>query len=288
MDLPQWLYIVIRSVILVFILFLLTRWLGKKQLSHLSFFEYVAGITIGSIAAEISTGLETNFFHGLYSLLIWTAIPFVAGILAIKSKRARKFIEGEATVIIKDGKIQEENLTKEKYSVDELLQLLRNKNAFQVADVEFAVLETNGELNVMLKKEKQPLTASDLQMDVPPTKVPQSVIKEGKIMDAPLAESGYNRAWLEVELEKLNVALDNVYIGQIDCNGQLTVDVYDDQISIPTPQVKPLLLAALKKCQADLESYALETDSIEAKEMYKRNAGIVEQIIAKSSRFLTP
>lgn len=286
MDYPQWLNIIVRSSILVIVLFLLTKWLGKKQLSHLSFFEYVAGITIGSIAAEVSTGVDNNFLHGIYSLLVWTAIPFFAGLLAIKSKKARKFIEGEATVVIKDGKIQEDNLTKENYSVDELLQLLRNRNAFQVADVEFAVLEANGELNVMLKKEKQPITAKDLQMEVAPEKVPQTVILEGRIMDAALATSGYTRAWIQVELEKLNVALDNVYVGQVDSYGQLTVDIYDDLIDVPEPQVRPILLSSLKKCQADLESFTLATDSIEAKQMYSRNAQKMEQMINQVKHLL--
>ena len=286
MDMPEWLNIIVRSSILVIILFLLTKWLGKKQLSHLSFFEYVAGITIGSIAAEISTGLERNFFHGISSLLVWTAIPFFAGLLAIKSKKARNFIEGKSTVVIKDGKIQEENLTKEQYSVDELLQLLRKKDAFQVADVEFAMLEANGELSVLLKKEKQPITPSDLQMDVAPAKVPHTVILEGEIMDSALAASGFTRSWIDVELQKLNVALDNVYVGQVDTFGQLTVDIYDDKINVPEPQVKPLLLSALKKCQADLETYALETDSEEAKQMYAKNAQRMEQIINQAEHLL--
>lgn len=286
MDVPSWLEIILRSTILVFVLFLLTKFLGKKQLSHLSFFEYVAGITIGSIAAEISTGLESNFMNGIYSLLVWTAIPFIAGLIGIKSKKARSFIEGTSTVVIKDGKIQEENLKKEQYSVDELMQLLRKKNAFQVADVEFAVLEANGDLNVLLKKEKQPITPSDLQLDVAPEKVPQTVILEGEIMDSGLAASGLTRAWLELELEKLNVAIDNVYVGQVDSYGQLTVDIYDDKIQIPEPKPKQSLLSTLKKCQADLESYSLQTDSEDAKQMYKRNAEKMEKIILKTENLL--
>lgn len=206
--------------------------------------------------------------------------------MELKVKKARSFIEGTSTVVIKDGKIQEENLKKEQYSIDELMQLLRKKNAFQVADVEFAVLEANGDLNIMLKKEKQPITPADLQLDVAPEKVPQTVILEGEIMDAGLAASGLTRAWLELELEKLNVAIDNVFVGQIDSYGQLTVDIYDDKIQIPEPMPKQSLLSALKKCQADLESFSLQTDSEEAKQMYKRNAEKVEKIILKTEHLL--
>ncbi|CAM3992136.1 DUF421 domain-containing protein [Lederbergia lenta] len=286
MDLPSWFEVIIRSATLVIVLFLLMKWLGKKQLSHLSFFEYVAGITIGSIAAEMSTGIESNFAHGLYSLVVWTAIPFFAGVIGLKSKKARNFIEGTSTIVIQDGKIQEENLSKEKYTVDELMQLLRKKNAFQVADVEFAILEADGELNVLLKKEKQPLTPKDMQMDVAPEKVPQMVILEGEVVDSALAAGGHTRAWLEVELEKLNVALDNVYIGQVDSYGTLTVDIYDDKINVPTANPRKKLLMSLKKCQADMESYALETDLKDVKEMYKKNAEILERVIKKSEHLL--
>lgn len=286
MNLPSWFEVVLRSATLVIVLFLLMKWLGKKQLSHLSFFEYVAGITIGSIAAEMSTGIESNYAHGIYSLLVWTAIPFIAGVLGLKSKKLRNFIEGKSTIVIQDGKIQEENLTKEKYTVDELMQLLRKKNAFQVADVEFAVLETNGELNVLLKKEKQPLTPKDIQMEVAPEKVPQMVILEGKVIDSGLADGGHTRAWLDKELEKLNVALENVYIGQLDSYGKLNVDIYDDKINIPTANPRKVLLASLKKTQADMESYALETDMKEVKEMYRLNAEILERVINKSEHLL--
>lgn len=287
MNLPDGLTIIVRSAVLVIVLFLLTKWLGKKQLSHLSFFEYIAGITIGSIAAEISTGLEQNFLHGIYSLLVWTAIPFFAGLLALKNQKARNFIEGKSTVVIKNGKVQEDNLKKEQYSVDELLQLLRKKNAFHVADVEFAVLEANGELNVLMKKDKQPLTPADLQLETAPEKVPQTVIIEGRIMDAALAAFGLTRKWLHIELEKLNVALDNVYIGQIDSFGQLTVDIYDDLINVPNPKPRQSLLTALKKCQADLESFALQTENENAKQMYETHAKKMEEMIKKSKHLLT-
>ncbi|GIN21288.1 hypothetical protein J1TS3_24220 [Siminovitchia fordii] len=286
MDIPEWLNIILRSVILVFVLFLLTKWLGKKQLSQLSFFEYIAGITIGSIAAEISTGLETNFLHGLYSMLVWTAIPFFAGLLAIKSKKARDFIEGKETVVIKDGKIQEENLTKQKYTVEELLHLLRKKNAFQVSDVEFAVLEANGDLNVLLKKEKQPVTPQDLKLETAPVKVPETVILEGQVMDSALASCGLTREWLDAELQKLGIALDNVFIGQVDAYGQFTADLYDDKIQLPKPQEKPLLLSALKKCQADFESFSLATENEEAKQMYHQHSKKLADMIKKTEYLL--
>ncbi|WP_377863897.1 DUF421 domain-containing protein [Bacillus sp. R86525] len=285
-HLPEWTLVILRSVFILIILFAITKWLGKRQISQLSFFEYIAGMTIGDIAAQVSTGLDSKFFHGVFAILIFAVVPFFTGILSLKNKTARDFFEGKSTVLIKDGKILEDNLKKEKYTSDELLELLRGKNAFSVADVEFAVLEPSGELNVLLKKDRQPLTAKDISLKVPNEKEPQTVIMDGNVLDEPLSSSGHNRAWLHAELEKLGVVIENVFLGQVDSYGQLTIDIYNDKLQMPSPQNKPLLLASLKKCHADLELFSLETKSKSASEMYSKNAKQVEKILNKVTYLL--
>ncbi|MDF2083249.1 DUF421 domain-containing protein [Bacillus pseudomycoides] len=282
----DWLLVIIRSFALLVILFSMTKLLGKRQIAQLSFFEYVAGLTIGNIAAEVATGLERNFWHGVSSMIIFSIVPFFAGMVALKNKRIRNLIEGKATIFIKDGKVFEDNLKKENYTIDELLELLRKKNAFNIADVEFAVLESGGELNVLLKRDKQPLTPKDIGLQVAPAKETQTVIMDGNVLDEPLSASGHNRAWLHAELEKLGVVIENVFIGQVDSYGQLTVDIYDDKLQMPSPQDKPLLLASLKKCQADLELFSLETKSKSASQMYSKNAKQVEHILNKVTYLL--
>ncbi|MDX5862664.1 DUF421 domain-containing protein, partial [Bacillus cereus group sp. BfR-BA-02138] len=277
-HLPEWTLVILRSVFILIILFAITKWLGKRQISQLSFFEYIAGMTIGDIAAQVSTGLDSKFFHGVFAILIFAVVPFLTGILSLKNKTARDFFEGKSTVLIKDGKILEDNLKKEKYTSDELLELLRGKGAFSVADVEFAVLEPSGELNVLLKKDSQPLTAKDIGLKVANEKEPQTVIMDGNVLDEPLSASGHNRAWLHAELEKLGVVIENVFLGQVDSYGQLTIDIYNDKLQMPSPQNKPLLLASLKKCYADLELFSLETKSKSASEMYSKNAKQIEKI----------
>ncbi|MDR4982317.1 hypothetical protein CN491_14830 [Bacillus cereus] len=285
-HLPEWTLVILRSVFILIMLFAITKWLGKRQISQLSFFEYIAGMTIGDIAAQVSTGLDQKFFHGVFAILIFAAVPFFTGILSLKNKTARDFFEGKSTVLIKDGKILEDNLKKEKYTSDELLELLRGKSAFNIADVEFAVLEPSGELNVLLKKDRQPLTAKDISLKVPNEKEPQTVIMDGNVLDEPLSSSGHNRAWLHSELEKLGVVIENVFLGQVDSYGQLTIDIYNDKLQMPSPQNKPLLLASLKKCHADLELFSLETKSKSASEMYSKNAKQVEKILNKVTYLL--
>lgn len=283
---PDWLDIIVRSILFLLILFLMTKLLGKKQISQLSFFEYVNGITIGSIGAEVVTGLEQSIYLGILSIVTFAAIPFIAGFISLKSKPFRNFVEGKGTVFIKDGKILEDNLKKERYTTDELLELLRKDNVFKVADVEFAVLETTGDLSILLKKENQPLTPKDLNLTVASEKEPQTVIMDGEILDEPLATGGRSRQWLHTELAKLGVTIENVFLGQVDSYGQLTVDLFDDKIQVPSPQEKPLLFATMKKCQADLELFALGTDNPQAKKMYTDNSKKLQEAIDKVAYLL--
>jgi uncharacterized membrane protein YcaP (DUF421 family) len=287
MKMPSWIDIVIRSFVFLILLFFMTKILGKKQISELSFFEYVSGITIGSIAGEAIAGLEKNMYQGMLAIVIFSLATLFADILALKSKSFRDFIEGRGTVFIKDGKVLEENLKKEKYSIDELSALLRQKDIYRVADVEFAVLEPRGTLSALLKKENRPLTPKDLQMKVPTEKEPQTVIMDGSILNESLRSAGKSRGWLETELEKLELTLDNVFIGQVDSYGELTVDIYDDKIQVPSPTQRPLLLASLKKAQADLEIFSLETEDEASKAMYKKNANLVQETIDKLTPYLT-
>ncbi|TKH04866.1 DUF421 domain-containing protein [Peribacillus simplex] len=276
---PDWIEIVLRSLFFLIVLFLITKVLGKKQLSQLSFFEYVTGITIGNVGAELATKVEGNIIHGVLSILVFAIAPFIAGLISLKSKTFRDLIEGKASVFIKDGKVMEDNLKKEKYTIDELLGLLRKKDVFDISEVEFALLEANGDFSVMLKKQNQPVTAKDLNLSVAAVKEPQTIIMDGSILDEPLSTIGLNRNWLHTELDKLGVLLENVFLGQANSNGELTVDLYDDKLKVPSPQEKPLLLATLKKCQADLELFALGTESKEAKEMFSKNSEKLQRAI---------
>ncbi|CAH0281622.1 DUF421 domain-containing protein [Peribacillus sp. Bi134] len=276
---PGWIEIVLRSFFFLIVLFLITKVLGKKQLSQLSFFEYVTGITIGNVGAELATKVEGNIIHGVLSILVFAIAPFIAGLISLKSKTFRDLVEGKASVFIKDGKVMEDNLKKEKYTIDELLGLLRKKDVFDISEVEFALLEANGDFSVMLKKQNQPITAKDLNLPVAAVKEPQTIIMDGSILDEPLSTIGLNQNWLHTELDKLGVLLENVFLGQANSNGELTVDLYDDKLKVPSPQEKPLLLATLKKCQADLELFALGTESKEAKEMFSKNSEKLQRAI---------
>lgn len=277
----QWLEIVLRTLCAVVVLFLMTKVLGKRQVSQLSFFEYLTGITIGSLAAYISLDLDANWYMGLVALGVWVGCSLLIEFLQLKSKKARDFIDFKATVLIKDGKILEGNLKKERLTSDELMEQLRKKDVFQVADVEFAIMESSGEINILQTRENLPLTPKDLGIQVAPEKVAQVVVMDGKVMDEPLRVAGFNQGWLVEELDKQGAKIKDVFLAQVDAYGQLTIDLYDDQIQVPKNEERKLLYSNLKKCQADLELFSLSTKSKKAKKMYEECSKQIEKIIAE-------
>ncbi|MEK5269905.1 DUF421 domain-containing protein [Aeribacillus sp. FSL K6-8394] len=283
---PEWVEVIIRSLAIIAGLFFISKLLGKKQLSKLSFFEYVVGITIGDIAGTLSMDTNLNLTNGIISIAIWVMIPVIISFISMKSPSFQQFIEGKPTVFIKNGKIMEENLKKEKYPLAALLEQLRKNNVHHASDVEFAILETTGELSIMLKKEKQPVTVGDIKTNVAPVKEPQTVIMDGKIMDEALSTTGLNRRWLKEKLDQLGVAVENVFLAQVDSYGQLTVDLYDDKVKVPEPVEKQLLLSSLKKVEADFELYALQTENTEAKNMYIKNRKKIAEMIKTLTPFL--
>ncbi|MFC3747202.1 DUF421 domain-containing protein [Paenibacillus sp. GCM10012306] len=266
---PLWLEVIVRTLCAVVILFFLTKLLGKRQVSQLSLFEYITGITIGSLAAYISLDTETTWYIGLIALAVWVTVSLGIELLQIKSKKARDFIDFKSMVVVKDGKIMEENLKKERLTSDELLAELRKKDVFRLADVEFAIMESSGSINVLLKKENQPLTPKDLGIIVPQEKEPLAVIMDGKVLDEPLDNLGQTRGWLQGKLELMGLKTEDVFLGQVDSYGDLTVDLYADKIKVPKAQEKPQLYATLKKAEADMEMFSLSTQNKEAKQMYE-------------------
>ncbi|NJJ40783.1 DUF421 domain-containing protein [Paenibacillus apii] len=275
-----WLEVILRTIVAVVVLFLLTKILGKRQVSQLSFFEYITGITLGSLAAYISLDTDNNWHLGMIAILVWVAISFGIEFLQLKSKKARDFVDFKATVLIKDGKILEENLKKERLTTDDLLEQLRGRDVFKVADVEFAIMEANGQINVLLNRENQPLTPKHLGIKVAPEKETQAVIMDGKLMPEALDMMGKTPKWLMDELEKQQLNMQDIFLGQIDSYGELTVDLYADNAQVPQPQEKPQLYALLKKCEADLELFGLSTESEDGKKLYEQCSSQLQQVIA--------
>lgn len=283
---PTWLIMVTRSVIMFFVVLIALRIMGKRQPARMNSFGMVNFIVIAVIAALTAVNIIANFIFGLLALAVWILFPVALDFLAVKSKWIHDLLNGKEAILIKHGKIMEENLFRFRLTGEELLRELRSKNAFNLNDVEFAVMETTGDINVLLKADRKPVTPHDLGQKVAPQTGPQTVILDGNIMDEPLASMGLNREWLRLQLETMGVSLTNVFIGQVDSYGELFIDLFDDAIHLPKPKVKEILHANLEKCQADLTNFALETQNPEAKTMYGRNAEKLKALLERLSPYL--
>ncbi|MBM7659704.1 uncharacterized membrane protein YcaP (DUF421 family) [Bacillus mesophilus] len=269
---PEWLHIIIRSFSILVGLFFILKILGKKQLSELSFFETIVGITVGDIAGALSMDLAVSYLHGVVALLIWALFPFMLDFFAVKSKKFRDFVEGKSTVFIQNGKILEKNLYKEKVSSDELLEMLREKNVFKVADVEFASFEPTGDLSVLLKKEHQPITLGDIDPNPPQEKEPQAIIMDGKILEESLSTTKLTKSWIQKEMDERSIQIKDVFLAQIDGNQKLHIDLFDDTKELPHPPESKRVYATLKKCQAELELIGLKMKNQDHQDFYQQQA----------------
>ncbi|MCT4618173.1 MAG: DUF421 domain-containing protein [Marinisporobacter sp.] len=281
-----WIVILIRSIGLFFITFIAVKSMGKKYLAKMTPFEFIYYGVISMLAALISVNIIKNLVFGLIALGVWIVLPITLEYLSLKSKYFHDLINGKETILIRNGKVMEENLSQARLTGEELLRELRSKNSFNLADVEFAVMESTGEMNILLKSDKKPVTAYDLEKNIANQKEPQTVILDGNILDESLRNRGLNRGWLKMQLASSGVSLDNVFIGQVDTSGDLYVDLFDDTVEITQPKIKELLYANLEKCQTDLLTFSLETENKEAKAMYKKNADQLEETIKKLKPYL--
>ena len=255
--------------------------MGRKHASKMTPFNFINYAVIAILISLVSINIISNWAFGIIALAVWIVLPILLDYLSMKSKLIYNLINGKETILVKEGKVMEENLTQLRFSGEDLLREMRSKNVFNLADVEFAVMESTGDINVILKSDKKPITPHDLGIKVSPQGAPQTVIIDGNVINESLSNMGLNQGWLNAQLETLGVTLENVFIGQVDSSGELYVDLYDDLIKIPQSNVKELLYANIEKSQADLMSYALETENPKAKAMYTNNANKLKNIMEK-------
>lgn len=281
-----WLIILFKSIILFILTFIITKFIKKKTLSRSTIFDFISYIVIAIITVLISLNIVPNIYFGLITLAVWVLLPIILDYASIKSKVIYNIIHGKERVLVKNGKVMEDNLSKVRITGQEFLQAMRTNKAFNLADVEFAVMETNGEINVCLKADKKPVTPHDLGKKVGTKAEPQTVILDGNILNEGLTDAGLNREWLRTQLEIKGVTLENVFVGQVDSSGSLYVDLFDDMIQVPKDEVKEMLYASIEKSVADLMSFSLDCDNEEAKNMYSQNADKLEKILKKLEPYL--
>lgn len=226
--------IVLRSILAFFIMMIIARILGKPTISQLTYHDFVVTITLGALTANLTFNTQMKVWNVITALLTFTVIAYVLMYLAMKSRRIRKWVAGEPTVLIENGKILEGNIQKQKLTLDTLIQELREKNIFDLAEVEYAVLEPNGKFSVLRKSEYLPVTRKDLKLKVRRKQLfPVELIMDGQIIGDNLKSSGLSREWLIAQLEKRGHSPERVNYAVRSTNGSLFIDSFEDHIRHP-------------------------------------------------------
>jgi len=218
--------IMLRSVLSLTILFLLARLMGKRQISQLTFFDYVVGISIGSITAQFATNRNLQYTYGILALAIFASYVIVLSFITFKNVRARQVVEGVPTVLIQNGKFVEENLKKERFHINDVLEQCRIRGAFNLKDIEYAILEPSGKVSVLKKSQSQPVTPSDMNIPTNYKGLESALIIDGVIMHKHLENVKLDEKWLKEELKKRGVHdVEDVLYSSLDTSGNLYIDI---------------------------------------------------------------
>jgi len=229
--LSEGLVVFVRSIIGFFTLLIFAKILGKQQISQLTFFDYVLGITIGSIAASLTTDLSSRAWPHWVGLLTWALLGYLMEYITMKWRYAAKYIEGEPTIVIMNGKIMEEALRKMKYTAADIMGLLRSKDVFDLAQVDFAIIEPNGQLSVLKKAEFEPLTAKDMNISKTSTGISTELIYDGMLISENLRQLNKDKQWIIKQLKKQGIkSISEVFLATLTPSGSLYVDKYEDHI----------------------------------------------------------
>ena len=192
--------VVLTALLSVAALFIITKIMGHKQVSQLDFFDYVCGITIGSIGAEMATELEEPY-KPLIALCVYGLVSLLLNLLAHKLPKTRKYINGTPTILMNEGKIYRQNLKKSKIDLSEFMLLCREQGYFDLDEIQLAVFEHNGKLSILPKAAKRPATPTDLKITTKATHIGIEIIMDGRVMGENLSRLGRNEAWLDIQLK---------------------------------------------------------------------------------------
>lgn len=219
-----------KSLLVFSMLIILARLIGRKLLSQMSFFEFVVGITIGTIGGAYVVVMVKGMWV-LLSPIILTATTIFVGYLSMKNLRFRKLLEGEPVIIIQNGKMLEQNMAKLRYHIDDLEMQLRNKGVFDLNEVEFAVLEPHGQLSVLKKSQYNPATPHDMGINTQYKGISSEIIKDGDVMEQNLKQNNLSIDWLFQELNKQKInKISDIAYATLNTDGSLYIDKRNDNL----------------------------------------------------------
>ncbi|MBE6531509.1 MAG: DUF421 domain-containing protein [Ruminococcaceae bacterium] len=192
--------VILTALLSVAALFVITKIMGHKQVAQLDFFDYVSGITIGSIGAELATELEEPY-KPLIALCVWGGASLILNLVAHKLPKTRKYINGTPTILMNEGKLYRKNLKKAKLDLSEFMLLCREQGYFDLDEIQLAVFEHNGKISILPKAANRPATPEDLKITAKSTHIGVEVIMDGRVMGENLSRMGRDANWLEKQLK---------------------------------------------------------------------------------------
>lgn len=194
------------ELILGFIaLFIITKVLGKTQITQITTFDFISALVLGELVGNAIFDHEVGIFNILYAVFIWGILIFVLEMITQKFSKTRGFLEGSPTIIIRQGQILRESLKKSKLDVNQLQHLIRSKGVFSIRELEYAILETDGTVSILKKAAYETPTKRDLQLNLEQVNIPITLISDGKVINDNLTEAGFNTTWLEEQLRQQNI-----------------------------------------------------------------------------------
>ena len=226
------LQVTLRAVLSLVTLFLVTKMLGKKQVSQLSLFDYVVGISIGNFAAEMTINLDSHILYGTLAVIIFGAIAYIISILTMKSIVLRRFFMDIPTVIIENGILLEESLKKVKYDINDFLEQCREQGYFDISEIAYAIMESSGKISILPKSENAPVTKKDLKIKSSPSSLVANVIIDGKIMDNNLKAMNKDEKWLLKKVKDQKADINNILLATLDTNNKFKIYQKSNQSSI--------------------------------------------------------
>ncbi|MGN0546582.1 MAG: DUF421 domain-containing protein [Acutalibacteraceae bacterium] len=213
--------VVLTSLLSAAALFIIAKCIGHKQMSQLDFFDYITGITIGSIAAELATELEEPL-KPLVAMIIYGSITVILSVATNKMPRIRKFVNGTPTIIMNNGKLYRKNMKKAKLDLSEFMVLCRQEGYFNLCDIQTAIFEYNGRLTILPVSTKRPLNPEDMKLTPQPEHISTEVIMDGRILDENLKRMKLDKAWLNKRLNEQGFkSAKEVFLGLCDEKQQL-------------------------------------------------------------------
>lgn len=221
--------LLIRSVVTYFTLLLFTRIMGRKQISQLTYFDYIVGITIGSTAVVASVDKHVSMHEGIFSIVVWSMLTIIISQITLKNIKLRLLIDSEPLIIIENGEVNYKNMKKARYNIGDLLMQLRDKDVFYITEVEVAILEPDGKLSVLKKSEYSSVTVSDMNINKPKTGMMVDLILDGKILISHLNLINKDEKWIMKELKNRKITeVRNIVFAGLQADGQIYIVTKDN------------------------------------------------------------